>query len=42
MIRGMEHIYEEGLRDFGLFSLEKGRLWSDLTVAFQYLKGAYS
>ena len=42
IIRGLKHLYYgERLRELSLSSLEKRRLWGDITVAFQYLKGVY-
>jgi len=42
MMRGTEHLScEERLREVGLFSLQRRRLWGGLIGAFQHLKGAY-
>lgn len=39
MLRGLEHLYEQGLRELSRFGVEKRKLLGDLMVALQYLKG---
>ena len=39
MIKGLGHLFYEGrLRELGLFSLEKSRLWGHLRAAFKCIK----
>lgn len=41
MPRGLKHLpYKNRLRDLELFSLEKRRLWGEITESFYYLKSA--
>jgi len=42
VIKGLENLScEDRLKELGLFSPEKRRLWRQLVTAFQYLKGVY-
>ena len=38
----MEYLLQKDkLREMGLFRLEKRRLWGDLRVTFQHIRGSY-
>ena len=39
MIRGLDHLSSDRLKELDLFSLEKRKLWGNLITAFQCLKG---
>ena len=41
MIQGMEHLYKDRLKELGLFSMEKRKLWGDLIMAFHYISEGY-
>lgn len=42
MIPGVEHLpCEDRLRELGLYSVEKRRLWGDLGAACHYVEGGY-
>lgn len=42
MIRGLQHLScMKMLRELGMFSLEKRKLWGHVVAVFQDLKGAY-
>lgn len=42
VIRRWGHLScEDGLRELGLFDLQKRKLWEDLKVTLQYVKGVY-
>lgn len=41
VLKGVEHLTHEKLRQLGMFSLEKRRLRASLINVYKYLKGGY-